>query len=73
MRSAEEVLKDALALPAEARAEIASSLIDSLDDHVDPQVEELWAAEIARRIADIDAGRVQLIPWTDVRRRLSQE
>jgi putative addiction module component (TIGR02574 family) len=72
MRSVEEILEDALALPAEARAEIASSLIDSLDDHADPRGEELWAAEIAQRIADIDAGRVQLIPWTDVRRRLSQ-
>jgi putative addiction module component (TIGR02574 family) len=74
MRSADEVLEDALALPASARAAIAGSLIDSLDeDGVDEQAEELWSAEVARRIADIDAGRVQLVPWTDVRQRLFEE
>ena len=74
MRSAHEILDDALALPAEARAMIAGSLIESLDDDApDEQAEELWSAEIARRIAEIDAGRVQLVPWSDVRRRLFDE
>jgi putative addiction module component (TIGR02574 family) len=74
MRSVEEILDDALALPEEARAMIAGSLIASLDDHVvDEQAEELWSAEIARRIAEIDAGRVQLVPWSDVRQRLFDE
>ena len=74
MRSSDEILDDALALPAEARAMIAGSLIESLDDDApDEQADELWSAEIARRIANIDAGRVQLVPWTDVRRRLFDE
>lgn len=73
MRSVDEILEDALALPAEARAAIAVSLISSLDDQADQQVEELWSAEIVRRIVEIDAGRVQLVPWTEVRRRLSQD
>jgi len=65
---------DALALPVEIRARIAGSLIESLDDDaVDEQAEELWSAEIAHRIADIDTGRVQLVPWSDVRRRLFDE
>ena len=72
MRSADDVLKDALALPAEARAEIAGALIGSLDDDaVDEQAEQLWSAEIARRIAEIDEGKVQLVPWSEVERRLS--
>jgi len=71
MRSADEILEDALALPTEARAAIAGSLLDSLDDDaVDAQAEELWSVEIARRIAEIDAGRVQLVPWSEVRQRL---
>ncbi len=74
MRSARDILDDALALPAEARAMIAGSLIESLDDDAaDEQIEELWSAEIARRIADIDAGRVQLVPWSEVRQRLFNE
>ncbi len=73
MRSVDEILEDALALPVEARAAIAGSLISSLDDQTDQQAEELWSAEIARRIVELDAGRVQLVPWTEVRRRLSDD
>jgi putative addiction module component (TIGR02574 family) len=73
MRSVDEILEDALALPAEAQAGIAGSLISSLDEQMDQHVEELWSAEIARRIVEIDAGSVQLVPWTEVRRRLSEE
>jgi putative addiction module component (TIGR02574 family) len=63
MRSAHEILGDALALPVEGRAMIAGSLIESLDEDVaDENVEEQWSTEIARRIDEIDAGRVQLVP-----------
>lgn len=49
-------------------------MIESLDDDaVDEQADELWSAEIARRIADIDTGRVKLVSWSDVRRRLFDE
>ncbi len=34
-RDAAEILKEALALPAEARAALADSLLDSLDTEVD--------------------------------------
>ena len=73
MRSVDEILEDALALPAEARAAIAGSLISSLDDESDQQVEELWSAEVAQRIVELDSGRVQLVLWTEVRRRLSED
>lgn len=70
-RSAAKILNDALELPAEDRAAIASSLIESLDEAVDEDAEALWSAEIARRIVEADEGRVQLVPWAEVRRRLS--
>lgn len=35
-----ELLKQALALPSEARAALAGSLLESLDDTVDSSVEE---------------------------------
>jgi putative addiction module component (TIGR02574 family) len=74
MRTAHEVLDDALALPAEARAMIAGSLIESLeDDGADEHAEALWSAEIARRIGEIDAGHVHLVPWSEVRQRLFDE
>lgn len=38
-RDVEQILKDALALPPEARAALADSLLDSLDTSVDEQAE----------------------------------
>jgi len=43
-----DLLKKALALPAEARAALAGSLLESLDDTVAASAEEAWSQEIAR-------------------------
>lgn len=68
---ASTILKKALALPPEARAAIADSLLESLDESpVDASVEEAWSQEIKHRTEDIDSGKVQLIPYEEVRRRL---
>jgi len=66
-----ELLKKALALPAEARAALANSLLESLDDAVDPSAEESWSAEIARRIEELDSGKVKPVPWEAARRQIA--
>ena len=66
-----EILKRALALPPEARAALASSLLESLDETVDESAEEQWNLEIARRIKELDAGKVKPIPWAEARRLLA--
>jgi putative addiction module component (TIGR02574 family) len=67
-----ELLKKALALPPEARAALAGSLLESLDDEpCDEGVEAAWNEEIKRRIEEIDSGKVQMIPYEEVRRRLA--
>jgi putative addiction module component (TIGR02574 family) len=65
-----DVLRDALALPAEARAALIDSLVDSLDCTVDESAEEAWREEIGRRVRQIDSGGVELVSWEDARRRL---
>jgi putative addiction module component (TIGR02574 family) len=70
VRDAAEVLRDALALPSEARAALVDSLIESLDHTIDEGAEEGWREEIYRRLQQIDSGAVQLIPWEEARRRL---
>jgi putative addiction module component (TIGR02574 family) len=65
----EDLLKKAMTLSPEARADLASSLIESLDQTVDEDVEAAWQQEIARRVEELDSGRVKTIPWTEVRRR----
>jgi putative addiction module component (TIGR02574 family) len=56
------------------RADLALSLIESLDGPADPDVEEAWRVEIERRIGQIDRGEVHLVPGDEVfaklRRRL---
>jgi hypothetical protein len=45
---ASKILEEALKLPPEARAALAGSLIESLDETVDENAEAAWADEIAR-------------------------
>ena len=66
-----DLLKKALELPSEARAVLASSLLDSLDDETDAAAEEEWNKEIARRIEELDSGKVKTIPWAEARRQIS--
>ena len=69
-RHAAELLRDALALPREARAALIDSLIDSLDQTVEEGVEGAWRQEIERRLQQIDTGAVELISWSSARQRL---
>lgn len=69
-RDAAEILKEALALPTEARAALAGSLLDSLDTEVDEDAEAAWAMEVNRRVAELESEAVKTIPWAEVRRRL---
>ena len=66
-----ELLKRALALPAEERAEFASTLLESLDEAADPAVSAAWEAEILRRMNDVDSGKVVPLTLQEARRKLS--
>ena len=65
---ASKILEAALKLPPEARAAIAGSLIESLDQEIDENVEAAWADEMARRVQDLDSGKVKTTPWSKARR-----
>jgi putative addiction module component (TIGR02574 family) len=74
--TAESLLHQALTLPEEDRAEIATRLIASLDaDSRESRqdVEEAWAAEIERRCEALDAGATTTRSWTEVRRRIETD
>jgi putative addiction module component (TIGR02574 family) len=66
-----EILKEALKLPPEARAALAGTLLDSLDETVDRDAESAWEAEIVMRLKEIDEGKVKLIPWAEARARIA--
>lgn len=69
-RSAADILREALALPIDARAALIDSLVDSLDSTVDPQAEELWEQEILKRAKELGSGSVETVPWAELRSRL---
>jgi putative addiction module component (TIGR02574 family) len=70
-REVTELLKKALELPVTDRAELAGSIIESLDQAEDKSVKDAWDAEILRRMEDLDSGRVKPISQHEVLRRLA--
>lgn len=70
-REATELLKKALSLPVEERADLAGSLIESLDNAEDDSVAAAWDQEIARRMAEIDSGKVKPVSLEEARQRLA--
>ena len=68
---ASELLRKALTLPVGERAELAGSLIESLDSARDKSVQAAWDEEIVRRMEELDSGKVNPVPLDEGRRRLS--
>lgn len=65
----EELEAQALKLPIRERSELVHRLIVSIDGEPEGTPEEIakaWEEEIARRVVEIDSGRMQLIPAEDV-------
>ena len=61
--------KQALGLPAEARARLAQELLGSLDELSPQEHRALWLAEAHRRAAQIDRGEAVLVASEEVARK----
>jgi hypothetical protein len=78
LSSAADIIASALRLPTAARSEIVDALQESLiDETIDhgrseppEEVASAWSGEIARRLQDIDSGRVKTIPAEDAERMI---
>ena len=69
-RKLQELFREAAELTDRERAELAGMLIESLDSEPDADVEAAWAEEVERRVRQVDAGEVEMIPWEQVRAEL---
>ncbi len=69
----ENVMKQALKLPREARALIAEKLLESLDFEEPFELSREWKEEIARRCLEIDEGTVELIRGEAVLKEAAEE
>ena len=75
----EQVFELAKQLSPSDRCVLADRLLESVDpDQLDSdentQVElhPAWAAEIARRVEELESGKVQGIPWEEVQREMHE-
>ncbi len=62
----QRLLEEALALPAQERTDLATTLLESLDKGV----EDAWSEEIKRRVEDVESGNVKTVPWSEARKRI---
>lgn len=64
-----EIFRRLVALPAEARAELAA-INSELADETSPEIACAQVTEVRRRIAQVDAGEATLIPGNEVLARV---
>jgi putative addiction module component (TIGR02574 family) len=55
----EEIINEAMALGLEERAQLAGSLLLSLDEPTESEVERLWLQEAERRLQEYREGKVK--------------
>jgi putative addiction module component (TIGR02574 family) len=67
-----KLIESALRLPKSARAALAARLLESLETEIDEDAEEAWDMQIARRLEEIDSGRVKMVPWSEARRQIME-
>ena len=70
MATFEEIFRDAMALPPDARAELTERLVESLAQDISPEITSAQLAEVRRRIAQVESGEVELIPGDEALARL---
>lgn len=68
--SYEDVLRAALTLTPEARAQLADKLLSSLDGENQKEIDAAWAEEAERRMKEIREGKVELIDGESVMEEL---
>ena len=63
---------EALMLPEAERAELAHTLVTSLDAPAEADAADAWDKEILRRLGEIDAATAKLIDRDEFRRRMQE-
>lgn len=68
--SSDEILKEALALPLQERAELVEQLLATFQTPPDPHIDELWAREAEDRLDAYDRGELKAVPAEEVFNRI---
>jgi hypothetical protein len=65
---AKTLLEEALKLPVCQRAGLESSLIESLEESDEADVERAWIDEVHKRARELETGQVRGLTWAEARR-----
>ena len=65
----ETIRREALSLSVQERAELAEELLSSLDALSEPEIQQLWLREAARRAEELDQGLTKRVAADEVRRQ----
>lgn len=65
---AKKLFEEAMRLPVRQRARLLSSLIDSLEESDEVDVEQAWIDEVHKRARELETGQVQGLTWAEARR-----
>ena len=68
--TAEQLYKEALSLPLEARADLTERLVATLVEEIPNEITRAQLHEVHRRIAQVDSGEVALIPGDEALARV---
>jgi len=68
----EQILKEAMALPLQERAELLERLLGTFQSPPDPRLDELWAREAEDRLDAYQRGELKAVPAEEVFDRIRQ-
>jgi putative addiction module component (TIGR02574 family) len=70
----QQLIATALELSPAERAVVANAILRSLGDFDgSPESQDAWNAELRKRIADVDSGRVKTIPSSEAWKMIDGE
>jgi putative addiction module component (TIGR02574 family) len=69
MISKDKLISEAISLPIDIRLQLVEKLLESLNPSR-KDIDELWAIEAERRVAEIEKGEVDTVPGEEVFRKL---
>ena len=69
---AENLYQAALKLSGDERYHLAFRLLESIEGERDPDYEESWSKEIARRIEEVENGTVKTVSWDEVKKMIHE-
>ncbi len=67
-----ELISEAISLPVEVRTLLVNKLLESLNPTKN-EIDELWAKEAEKRVADIETGKVKTIPGEEVFKKIREK